>query len=248
MKVFVRELIGDFKAAVRIGDPDSAEAVMDRVRAASEDSLPASALLPLGEAVRTLPDSVLFPWLDEEDAGVRGIAAAALGLQLASGAAVPEAVTRIAAGDPADEVRTALVEGLTSGQDFPADLADLFLSDKAPEVRRTGLLLLHRSSGLALHSLERLAWADLEQDHGFRNDLVDTLNRLAENGLDGPVLDLLATWAARAEPNTWLVTRVVSAGWAQEHSARCLAILNNLQEQTGEKRAIARARERHQTP
>jgi hypothetical protein len=99
-----------------------------------------------------------------------------------------------------------------------------------------------------VHSLERLATADLEQDHGFRHDLVDTLNRLAENGLDGPVLDLLATWVARAEPNTWLVTRVVSAGWAQEHSARCLAILNNLQEQTGEKRAIARARERHQTP
>ena len=247
MKSFVRELIGDFKAAVRIGDPDSLEAVMDRVRAAPEDELPATALTPLGETVRSLPEEILLPWLDDEDAAVRGIAAAGIGWKYGAAGEIPEAAYLLAAGDPAEEVRTALVDGLTAGPGSPAAWVNILLSGDSLFARQTGLLLLGRTGSLTIHSLDVLSDFDREQDHELRTALVETLNRLAENGRTGSVLDLLEVWAGREEPNTWVVTRVVSAGWASEHSERCVTILEKLSEQVGDNRSIARALERHRT-
>lgn len=245
MKAFIRELTGDFKAAARIGDADSLEAAMDRVRAAGEDELPPSALLPLGEALKYLPAGLLLPWLDDDDPGVRGIAAAAIGLSASSSGPVPEEVLRFIAGDPVDEVRIALVDGLAAGEASAGGLIERFLGDDSLRVRRTGLRLLGMTGDMAMRSMDTLAGLDLEQDHGFREDLVEALNRLAETGEVETVLRLLDTWAGREVPNTWVVTRVVSAGWAQAHSARCVEILNEMSRIVGENRSIARALERH---
>jgi HEAT repeat protein len=248
LKAFIRELVGDFKAAARIGDPDSLEAVMDRVRTAPEDDLPASSLFQLGEALNSLPAGVLMPWLDDEDPGVRGIAAAAIGLSASSSGPVPEEVLRFIADDPVDEVRIALIDGLTASVASAAGLIERFLGDDSLRVRRTGLRLLGMTRDMAMRNLDTLATIDLEEDHGLREDLVEALNRLAEAGQVETVLGLLDTWAGREVPNTWVVTRVVSASWAQAHSTRCVTILNKLAQVVGDNRSIARALERHTAP
>lgn len=254
MKALVRELLGDFKAAVRIGDPESIEAVMDRIRDLQDDDLPPAALLPLGEAVAALPLETLSGWIDDGDAAVRGIAAAAIGMKDQVDKTIPEEMVphellMYIAGDPVDEVRAALAAGLARRGARSGELAKRFLGDGSLQVRRTGLLLV-RAGFLAMRSLGIFQNFDREEDHGFREDLVDALNRIAEDGRTGEVLDLLDGWAGREDPNLWVITRAVSAGWAQGHSERCLRILKRLEERVGENRSISRAMERHrsQTP
>ncbi|HUF38462.1 MAG TPA: HEAT repeat domain-containing protein [Anaerolineales bacterium] len=247
MKAFIDELLGDFKAAARIGDPRSIEAVMERVRTAPDEEFPASALLPLGETLRELPLEIVLPWLDDADPAVRGIAAAAAG-RIGERGSIPDAVLLFIAADPVEEVRAALVNGLASCGTPVDKQVELLLSSDTLPVRQTGLRLVALTAAATARNIDHLRDLDREQDHGLREDLVEALSRLAEAGHATAVLELLEAWAGRPEANVWLITRAVSAGWATAHSPRCVEILQALRERTGENRSISRALERHLPP
>jgi hypothetical protein len=244
LKAFRRELTGDFKAAVRIGDPESVESVMDRVRTAPDDFLPPSALLPLGESVKDLPAEILLAWLDDEDPAVRGIAAAAIGLQDPSGNRFPGEALIFAADDPVDEVRSALVDGLAANPIGSGEWVGQFLAAESLPVRRAGLLRARKAQS-ARYSIRLLDGFDGETDHALRDELVALLNHVAERVDPEAVLSMLGGWVDREEPNIWVITRVLSASWAQGHTERSTGLLTRLSEKVGDNRPIARALERH---
>jgi hypothetical protein len=89
MRAEVRSLLADFKAAARIGHPESLGLALDGLRAlpeiAANQALPESFLdqviLPVGQVLVSplLPSASLRPLLDDPLAGVRAVAAVALG-------------------------------------------------------------------------------------------------------------------------------------------------------------------------
>lgn len=247
MKNSVREILTDLKAAAIIGDPDSIFAAIDQIRAAEDEDLPPSALLPLGETLATLEPGYFVPLLGDDDAAVRGAAAAATALAWASGKPVdPEALSFVA-DDPAVEVRAALAQALGRTPEKAAVFVDLWLADRSDFTRQAGLQLLAQLPAPPEQTMRRLATMDDVEDHDFRSVLVDTLNAVAANGSAPAVLSLLTEWAGRPEPNTWVVARALSASWSKEHSHQAVEILNRLAKTVGQIRPILRALERHQT-
>lgn len=104
-------------------------------------------------------------------------------------------------------------------------------------------LLLIPSSPLPPFSL--LSPLDSIEDHDLRETLVTCLSTLAEKGHAAQVIDLLTEWANRPKTNVWLLTRALSASWAQSHAERATHILNDLAAQVGMIRPIVRALEKH---
>jgi hypothetical protein len=98
---------------------------------------------------------------------------------------------------------------------------------------------------LSVSSVPLLASLDSLEDHNLRDSLVACLNTLAEKGETAPVFELLSQWASRSKPNVWVITRTLSASWAQAHHDQATRILNALAQQAGMIRPIVRALERH---
>lgn len=101
------------------------------------------------------------------------------------------------------------------------------------------LLLPHLPLSFSLFPL--LDPLDTLEDHDLREGLVTCLSTLVEKGRAEIVLDLLAEWTKRPTPNTWLITRALSASWAQSHREQAVGILNDLAAHTGMTRPIVRA-------
>lgn len=245
MNALLRELLADLKAATLIGAPESVQAVLDEVRAASEDALPPSAIQPLGEALARLPIHELLPLLEDEDALLRAAAAVAAARRRLNGDDVPTDALLFAADDSSPEVRAALGSVLSERPELAAPLAADWLNNPSMNVQQTGLAVLCRLPDPPSQILQLIQPFDSAEDHDFRSDLVDAVSAAAGNGAAAEVLALLELWAARPEPNVWVITRALSASWALDHSPTALHVLDRLAQTLGEVRSIQRARARH---
>lgn len=245
MNATLRELLTDLKAAVIIGDPESVHLALERIRSAPDDSVPPSAMHPLGEVLARLPLEQLLPLLDDEDTLIRGMAAVAAAHLHQTGGAIPEEALLFAADDPAEEVRSALADVLAGDPAQAGRLAADWLTNASTPVQQTGLAMIQRLPRLDAQLLALLEPLDSAEAHDFRAQLVETVSALGETDRHRFALDLLDTWAGRPDPNIWVITRALSAAWSQEHSAEAVRILNKLAGTAGEIRSIQRARERH---
>ncbi len=248
MKPRLRELLTDLKAAARIGHPDALAAALDRVRATPDEALPPDDLLPLGRALARLPVKSLRPLLHDPDPAVCGLAAVALAERYLQGLdAIPGDLTP-AARHPNPEIRRTLARSLASSAHASPEklrpLAEKWLAaagKKAARLQSTGLMLFPacQPSPESIHTL--LSPLQREESRAVRAALVECLSALAGRGDAESVLGLLHDWARQPDPNVWVITRALSASWAQEHAARAVAILRRLAANAGPSRAVARA-------
>lgn len=269
MKAEIRELLTDFKAAVRLGHPDSLALALDGLRALPEvsgneafgEAFLDNVVLPLGETLThpQVDDNLLLAWLDEPLTGVRAVSAAALASRWAARGSAAEALRR-AGGDSRGEVRLALAKALAHASRERPGVATRFvtgwLSDQSPRLRQTALLAL---AGLAEAPAVDRAWAEEvsgslaplsgEADPDVRAALVAALVSLAEAGYPKPVLALLEGWTSQETDSSWVIARTLSASWAANHPARAHAILDRLAARAATSRHVESARRalsRHQ--
>ncbi|GAB4581802.1 MAG: hypothetical protein Fur0022_45520 [Anaerolineales bacterium] len=250
MNPLLRELLTDLKAAALIGHPDSLQSALDGIRALDDDQLPPSALLPLGRALTPLPAKTLKPLFVDDDPAIRAVVSVALGERYMQGKDVTAQDLGIPAEDPNPEVRTALARALI---EFTPPRPEKFTplveswlqppqNGVAPLPSLPALFLLPQLSPAPFHLFSDY---DSVEDHALRDVLLTCLNTLAEKGHTAAVLDLLSKWAARPKPNVWVITRALSASWAQHYPEQATRILNTLAAQAGMIRPIVRALERY---
>lgn len=259
MKAEIRELLADFKAAARLGHPEGLQVALDGLRDLPEAAANArlseafiqQALLPLGRALAHPQLDLLYlrPLLEDPLAAVRAVAAVALAARFFAGAQVSEQDLRRAGRDHRPEVRAALGQAL--GQ-AGADQAEALLELLSPWLALPAGPRLRQAALLALPYLVPVKGPDLlplvqpladEADPQAQAALVTALVALAAGNQPGPVLDLLARWAAAVAPNEWVITRTLSASWAAGHRLQAEAILKVLETRTGPTRHIASARQ-----
>jgi hypothetical protein len=262
MKSEIHELRTDLKAAVSIGHPESIQVGLDGYRALPEVAGNAAlsqafleqAVLPLGEvlAYPNLDVEQLNVLLNDSLAGVRALSAVALAVRFLAGQGVAADDLFQPARDQRTEVRIALGETLArnAGQDpqrLLALLRDWFgvgvTSKQSRRVRLSALIALrglipdHGEAAVTL-----LSALPKKDDRQVRAAHVETLIFAAERGHKTEVYELLASWGAAAEPDTWMIVKPLSAAWAASDIEQSEAILLALEERVGEDRAIERAK------
>jgi hypothetical protein len=252
----IRAINTDLKAAVRIGHPESIQAALDGLRAlpevASNQTLShdflTKALLPLGEVLSNprLPIDIIKSLVHDSSAALRALAAAAYSLRyLHSGGITPDELKRLANDSRAD-VRTSLVIGLTHLEAEHQEKVTALLSDWLnSDLTRLQQAALQLIAGLPPNDNEEILpiLAPLgSSSHPDTNaDLVTALNHLAQDGQAQGVLSLMADWAQEPEPNTWVITRALSASWAMGEVESALNILRQLGLQNAPPKQIAQA-------
>jgi hypothetical protein len=262
MKSEILELRADLKAAVRIGHPESIQIGLDGFRALSEVAGNAAlsqafleqVVLPLGEVLASprLDVEQFDTLLGDPLVGVRALGAVALGVRFLAGQGVEADDLYLPARDPRAEVRIALGETLArhAGQDPQRLLAlvrDWFgVGAKSVQSRRVRLSALIALRGLipdrGEEAIALLSALPKEDDRQVRAAHVETLIAVAEHGRETKVYELLASWGEEAEPDTWMIAKLLSAAWAARDVDQSKAILQILGERVGEDRAIERAK------
>lgn len=251
MQNHLHELLIDLKAAASIGHPESLQAALDRIRDLPDENVPPHELVPLGAALSRLPTQNLLPLLDDPDPAIRVVASAALGSRYSLGLEVSPHDLHKPAGDPNPEVRNALAKSLTNPVYKSVQFEQLFpliknwLASPSEHLVYTGLRVLSAVQPSTDELKGLLGSLNHLNDHEARAALVNCLNNLAENGEAGVVLVLLETWSGEPEPNTWVITRALSASWARRHSPQAVDILKKLAGRVGKIRSVRRALERH---
>jgi mycothiol synthase len=87
-----------------------------------------------------------------------------------------------------------------------------------------------------------LAALPAESDLEARAAFLETLVSVAKSGRVGEVYELLGSWAAEDEPDTWIIAKTLSASWAAHDLDQSEAILQALERRVGENRIIERAK------
>ncbi len=251
MKALLREILTDIKAALRIGDPEAVHAALEQIRSLDENELPAGALLQLGQALSPLQEKELLALAGDPDSFLRAAAAAGLVRRSAKKQDDSWQFLDRMAGDESPEVRWVLARALLEEGIPPVHLAAraaAWLAGDSPALVISGLHLLP-GAGLPPGELTSLLLPlDRSPDYPLRSALVECLNELAQRDQVDTVLEILSAWAGEEDPNLWVITRVLSASWAQSHSRAALSILQKLAANRGEQRSISRAMERHRQP
>ncbi len=261
MKSHVRELLTDLKAAATIGHLESVQNALDGIRAQPDAAIPPSSLFPLGTVLARLSPENLKSLAQDEDPAIRLIAAIALGKRYMLREDVKPEDLLTSADDPNAEVRNALSRSLTnlesgvSAAQKLLPLTEVWLRKGSPNLIQTSLQILpaclpaedSRTEALSLDRLYALLQPlHTAPDHDLRAALVENLNKLAEGGMAETILRLLSEWAEDLNPNMWVITRTLSASWAQKHSPTAVDIFHKLARQKGLIRPIARALARHE--
>jgi hypothetical protein len=262
MKSEIRELIADIKAAVRIGHPESLQVALDGYRILPEVagnamfnlSFIRQTVLPLGEvlAYPRLDMNHIETLLDDPLSGVRALGAVAFGVRFLEGQGVDEDDLRRPGRDQRPEVRMALGEALAKHAQENQPLLLALVSDwlgygvsAAPSARlRLSALIALRGliSDYGDEVLPLLADLPVENERETRSAHIETLVSAAESGRETAVYELLATWGAEPEPDTWMIAKTLSSAWAVRSPAEAEAILHALETKVGEDRAIDRAK------
>ncbi|MBL7161598.1 MAG: HEAT repeat domain-containing protein [Anaerolineales bacterium] len=257
----IRELLGDLKAAVRLGHPEAVEIALDDLRSlpvvAANDRLSEGffdqVIRPAGVTLARLPTNQLLPLLEDPLAALRAVGAVALAHDYLTGKDVDRRALLAPAKDPRPEVRTALGGTLREvGEAYPEHLLHLldgWLRDSSPKVRSTALTALPaltQSRGEGIIAL--IEPLNDDESSEVRAALVDALQAIAQGDLAESVLGLLADWGAESRPNVWVITRALSGSWAASHPKAVEAILRTLHSKVRKTKEITnalRALERH---
>jgi hypothetical protein len=262
MKSVIRELIADFKAAVRIGHPESIQVALDGYcalpeiagNAALSQAFLEQVSLPLGEvlAFPRLDVEQLYSLLDDPSAGVRALGAVALGVRFLTGQGVAADDLQRPGRDQRAEVRVALGETLARhAVQNPQRLLALVAEWIGNGAEVGGSWRLRHSGLIALRGLipdycdqvvPMLAALPKENDRETRGAHVDTLVSLAEKSGRQSVYEILESWAAEEEPDTWMIAKTLSSAWAAGDLNRSEKILQALERRVGEHQAIERAK------
>jgi HEAT repeat protein len=246
MKNDTRQLLRDLKTATMLGNPEAVNIALDGLLAfpgvAANDRMNKGfiekTILPVGQALTPLKTSQLRPLLNHELAAGRAIGAVALAHQFIQGKDATAKDLRKPANDPRQDVRISLGRALLgSGDKAPEKLLNLgtpWLMNAAPKPRYTALIFipaLAESHGQRVVGL--LGPLGNDPDRDVRAALVEALNALAQVGLAESVLELLSLWAAEAHPNSWVISRALSASWSADHPAESTSILKELSSKPG---------------
>ncbi len=260
-KSLIRELLGNLKAAVRLGQSEAVAIALDELRAlpivAANDRLSAGHLdqliRPAGEILSHLTPDQLLVLSEDQLTTHRAISAVALAQRFCSREDVDQSALLALAKDHRPEVRTALGETLRAvGEAEPERvliLLESWMGDSSPKVRATALIalpsLVQKEGELVRTLLEPLK---ADQDRDVRAALVNALRAIAQMENAYSILAMLADWSTDRHPNEWVITRTLSGAWAASYPKEVEAIFKNLYAQIGETKNIAnalRALERH---
>jgi hypothetical protein len=246
MKADTRQLLRDLKVATMLGQPEAVDMALEELLAfpgvaandRMNDSFIERVILPVGQALTPLKTSHLRPLLDHPLAAGRAVGAVALANQYIAGKDAAQNDLRRPANDGRVDVRFSLGRALFCiGPDDPDKLLDLgtrWLVNTAPKPRYTALVFipaLAESFGKRLVELLEPLGAD--SDREVRAALVEALNSLGRMSLAESVLGLLRVWAAEANPNTWVISRILSASWVAEYPSKAETILQELSSKPG---------------
>jgi hypothetical protein len=261
MKADTRQLLRDLKAATMLGQPEAVDLALKGLLAfpgvaandRMNDGFIEKVILPVGQALTSLKTSFLRPLLDHPLAAGRAIGAVALANQFIGGKDATSKDLRKPANDARVDVRFSLGRALYyAGQENPKKLFDLgtsWLANATPKPRYTALIFipaLAENHGEKLIELMRPMDADPDRD--VRAALAEALNSFGRTNFAESVLGLLSLWATDAHPNTWVISRVLSATWVAEYPAEAEAILQELKSKTGtasQVKSAVEALERH---
>ncbi len=246
MKNDPRQLLRDLKTATLLGNPEAVDIALNGLLAfpgvaandRMNDGFIEKTILPVGQALTPLKTSHLRPLLDHELAAGRAVGAVALAYQFIVGKDATSKDLRKPANDPREDVRISLGRALfavghkNSGKLY--DLGTPWLMNAAPKPRYTALIFipaLAESHGKRVVGLLGPLGAD--PDREVRSALVDALGALARAGLAESVLGLLALWAAESHPNSWVISRGLSASWVVDYPAQAESILREISSNRG---------------
>lgn len=256
MKNDTRQLLRDLKTATLLGNPEAVDIALRGLLAfpgvAANDRMNGGfiekTILPVGRSLSTMKTSHLRPLLDHELAAGRAVGAVALAHQFIAGKDATPKDLRKPANDPRADVRSALGRALLSaGHKDPEKLYDLgtpWLMNAAPKPRATALIFipaLAESHGKRVVGL--LGPLGTDPDREVRTALVDALGALARAGLAESVLELLVLWAAESHPNSWVISRALSASWVTNYPAEAESILRELSSKRGTSSQVKSATE-----
>ena len=255
MKTDLKQLLRDLRGAVMLNHPQAVDMALNGLLklpgVASNDRMSDHTIdhivLPVGEILATLKAPVLRPLTTHHLAVGRAVGGVALAHRLVKQTDTTAKDLVRPASDPRQDVRQALgkaVLGLSTT--YPTkifDLAKAWLSQPGSRLRYTALVFLPGlASSCPMQLLDLVSNLDGDSDRDVRAALVEALNTLARHALAVPVLDLLAIWSEKSEPNTWVISRILSASWVSEHPFEVKSILRTLQTKTGESGDIQHAR------
>ena len=247
----LRELRLDLTAAAAIGDFESLQFALDGIRALDDSDLPPTELVGMGTLLEIAPEPQLVELAKDTDPAIRAIAAAALGGRfLAHPDEKPSMINRLA-DDKNPEVARTLGRRLALAkrpENRPrlVRLVPNWLISTSNHSALTALLVLPACRPDPDVILKLLGDQDGRTEYDVRWGLVHCLAELAAQDHPQTVLELLAGWAERDDPNVWVITRAVSGAWAQAHRAAALTILEQLVRTKGQLRPIERAMQRLQ--
>jgi hypothetical protein len=262
MKSEIHELTADFKAAVRIGHPESLQVALDGYRmlpevtgnAALTQAFIRQAILLLGEvlAYPHLDLAQVETLLEDPLTGVRALGAVASGVRFLAGHGVDADDLRRPGRDQRPEVRAALGEALAKhAHENPALLLALVNDWLGGDVGAAPSTRLRLSALIAMRGLisdygdeliPYLTDSPAESDRETRSAHIEALISGAESGRETAVYELLRTWAAEQEPDTWMIAKTLSSAWAARNPAESEVILQVLETKVGEDRSIERAK------
>lgn len=246
MKNNTRQLLRDLKTATMLGNPEAVNIALDGLLAfpgvAANDRMNEGfidkTILPVGGALTPLKTSHLRPLLDHDLAAGRAVGAVVLANQFATGKDATAKDLRKPANDARQDVRISLGRALKlQAPEAPEKLLDLgttWLMNAAPKPRYTALIFLPALAESHGHRLVGLLGPlGNDPDREVRSALVKALNSLAQAGLAESVLGLLSLWVGEKHPNSWVISRVLSASWAAGHPSEAETILKELSSKPG---------------
>jgi hypothetical protein len=265
MKAAGREFLRDLKAAAALGTPEALDLALLGLRNLPEvrgnQALDSGSieklLLPAGEMLgeQRVPYAYLEELSHDHLAAIRALPAAAFVLRTCRGSVEGDEVLIRLAADARPEVRRVLAlasrECAAEGQTRPLTLASSWLTEPvdpkkaAAHARRqaTALEMLVNFTRIAPQAVLAAARGQKQNpDPDVRAALAGLLVAAGQSGQTIDVLDLLEMWAADAEPNEWVICRVLSAHWAANTSGRAAAILDALEASLGLTSSITNAR------
>jgi hypothetical protein len=246
MKNATRQLLRDLKTAAVLGNPEAVDIALNGLLvfpgvAANdhmEDGFINKTILPIGMSLAALRTSQLRPLLGHELAAGRAIGAVALADQFINGKQATSKDLRKPANDPRLDVRNAL--GWTLLTVGHKDLEKLFalgtswLMNDSPKPRYTALIFIPAlAASHGKHLVGLLGPIGNEPDRQVRAALVEALNKFGEAGFAESVMELLALWVAEPQPNSWVISRVLSTSWVAGYPAEAAVILQELSSKKG---------------
>jgi len=257
MKSEFHILLRDIQAAARIGHPDSLYAALDGLldlpQFSGNHPIPETTLqqiiLPIGRALARprINAATLRPLTNHSHAVFRATAAAALTLQYLQGinGTTLKDLTALAQ-DPRDDVREAIRIALVHHPEDDAQMLDTlyetWLASSSLRLQTLALGILPQLQETAiLEKLQQLRELSLAPNPEFRKLLANTLSQLAAGLYPNEVLELLANWAAQAEPDIWLIGHCLSKSWAAAYPQQALALLKTLAAHVGPNKQIRKA-------